>query len=329
MRLRLLSLGLAVIMLFTFAACNRDNGAVQGNINELPGQEPGSIYAVFEFLDFEGEVVFKLFPDLAPENVENFVTLAERGFYERRNIHRVIENWLIQGGSVNFNGTDGAVEEREFFEHEFSPHARHFFGALSMAPDARGGNYTQFFIVTNSNPVDIEYDIEYLQDLLANTDNPMNNQARTRHQRNLDTMKAIPENIRQQYLSRGGVPALDDQNTVIGQLVSGHDIILALNGEKTVAGNIQDDEQGIHSRPSNEIIIKSVKIIRIPTGDEEPEEQAPPRRGAAAPQVTDPIGDLTERVNVDEPDLPEPEEGDEPDYRAELNEIAANYADAE
>jgi peptidyl-prolyl cis-trans isomerase B (cyclophilin B) len=314
MRLRLLSVVLAVLILLTFAACNRNAGTIQGNIQEIFGEEPGSIYVEFIFLDYpDRPVLFKLFPELAPETVERFTALVERGYYNRRNIHRVIEDWLIQGGSVNFDGTDGAVEEREFLEQELSPNARHFYGALSMAPNSSGLNYNQFFIVTNRNPVDIDADIELLQELLANSDNPMNNQARSRHQRNLDAMKAIPDNIKQQYLTRGGNPSLDNNNTVFGQLVSGHDVIDALNKVQTVAGNPQDDESGVRSKPLEEIIILSAEIIRIPIEEDEPEVTSPPRRGGAAPPPpTDAIGDLTERVNFDEPELPDVDWDDEP-----------------
>jgi peptidyl-prolyl cis-trans isomerase B (cyclophilin B) len=296
-RLRLMYLVMAVLMLFALSACNR-GGIEQGNIHEITDEQPGDIYAVIRFLGYEGEVVIKLFPEVAPENVARFIELAERGYYDRRNIHRVVENQLIQGGSVNFDGTDGAVQEREFVEQEFSPNARHFYGALSMAADGQGRNYSQFFIVTNKNPVDIDADIEMLQELLASSENAMNSQARSRHQKVLEVMKAIPDNIKELYLTRGGVPAYDDNSTVIGQLVSGHEIIDALNSVEVVAGNRYDDEVGTRTKPLDEIIIESITIIHIPLEVEEAEETRAPRRGAATTRP-EPDGDLSEIVDMD------------------------------
>ena len=52
-----------------------------------------------------GKIRFKLFPDVAPKGVDNFVKLAESGYYNGKTIHRVIKDFMIQGGSLRGNGT--------------------------------------------------------------------------------------------------------------------------------------------------------------------------------------------------------------------------------
>jgi cyclophilin family peptidyl-prolyl cis-trans isomerase len=299
---RFLCLAATAAMLMSLTACNGDKSKEnRGNVLDITGTFPGDIFAEFEFLGYSETATAKLFPELAPIAVEQFVTRAERGFFEGKNIHRVIPGFIFQGGSINFDGTDGAVEEREFFEVETSPHARNFYGALAMASDSRGRNYCQFYVVTNKEPVDIAFQIEEAHELLSDNVRPLNDPARKRIQSSLDVMNAIPENIRQLYLTRGGAPSLDGNNTVFGQFISGMDLIDAIANVPVVAGNALDDERNVQSRPLDEIIIKSVTIIRIPlpAEEEEPEETSPPRRGAGTPPPTAP--DLTEKINLTEP----------------------------
>jgi len=308
--LRFIVLTAAIILTaLPLTACSgEDSDEFLGNIYEITIDQPGDIYAVFKFLDYPQEVTFKLFPEIAPEAVEQFITRAERGFYDRRNIHRVIPNLLIQGGSVNFDGTDGAVEEKEFFKTETSEYARNFYGALCMAADARNRNYCQFYIVTNNESADIDADIAKIEELLDDSERPLNDSARARLETNLQKLKAIPENVRQLYLTRGGAYQFDGETTVFGQLVGGSEVIEAIATTEVVAGNQLDDENNIKSKPVEEIIIESVKIIRIPLEEEIPEETTRSRRGGlnttAAPTITDaPVSET----------IPEPEPQSQPE----------------
>jgi peptidyl-prolyl cis-trans isomerase B (cyclophilin B) len=140
MKKRLLCLTLAALMLFT--ACNSNSGITPvGNVSDLTDPAPGDIYAEIKFLDYEEKVVLKLFPDIAPVAVEQFTARAERRFYNDRNIHRVIEDFIIQGGSINFDGTEGNVEFGELFTVESSPDARNFYGAIAFVADELMFNY--------------------------------------------------------------------------------------------------------------------------------------------------------------------------------------------
>jgi peptidyl-prolyl cis-trans isomerase B (cyclophilin B) len=92
----------------------------------------------------EGAIELELYPDAAPKTVENFEKLSRDGFYEGVIFHRVIPDFMIQGGDPTGTGTGGPGYE---FEDEFNEHhvTR---GALAMANAGPNTNGSQFFIVT-------------------------------------------------------------------------------------------------------------------------------------------------------------------------------------
>jgi cyclophilin family peptidyl-prolyl cis-trans isomerase len=92
----------------------------------------------------EGAIEVELYPDAAPKTVENFEKLARDGFYEGVIFHRVIPDFMIQGGDPTGTGMGGPGYE---FEDEFNDH-RVARGALAMANAGPNTNGSQFFIVT-------------------------------------------------------------------------------------------------------------------------------------------------------------------------------------
>lgn len=94
-----------------------------------------------------GPIKIKLFPEQAPKTVENFLTHAENGYYDGIIFHRVIEDFMIQGGDPTGTGMGGASIYGETFEDEFSMELFNLKGALSMANAGPGTNGSQFFIV--------------------------------------------------------------------------------------------------------------------------------------------------------------------------------------
>jgi len=92
----------------------------------------------------EGPIVFELFDQDAPKTVENFRKLAADGFYDGLAFHRVIKDFMIQGGCPQGTGTGGPGYT---FEDEFNEH-KVVRGALAMANAGPDTNGSQFFIVT-------------------------------------------------------------------------------------------------------------------------------------------------------------------------------------
>lgn len=92
----------------------------------------------------KGDINIELYPKKTPKTVANFVNLAQRGFYNDLSFHRVIDNFMVQGGCPNGDGRGGPGYR---FEDEFDAELRHDSpGVLSMANAGPGTNGSQFFI---------------------------------------------------------------------------------------------------------------------------------------------------------------------------------------
>ena len=146
-----------------------------------------------------GEVKVQLFAKLAPKTVKNFVELAKKGYYNGVLFHRVLPDFMIQGGDPTGTGRGGESIYGEAFEDEFSDQLFNFNGALSMANAGPNTNGSQFFIVSASR-------------VPANM---------------LEQMKMVgyPQEIIDHYKETGGTPWLDHRHTVFGQVISGMEIV--------------------------------------------------------------------------------------------------------
>lgn len=101
----------------------------------------------------EGVVEVTLKPNIAPKACENFVKLAEKKYYDGVSFHRVIKDFMIQGGDPKGNGTGGESVWGKPFEDEFSPSAVFSKpGILAMANSGPHTNGSQFFITTAETP---------------------------------------------------------------------------------------------------------------------------------------------------------------------------------
>jgi len=98
----------------------------------------------------KGDIKIELYPDKAPLTVANFVNLAGRGYYDSLSFHRVIDDFMIQGGCPTGTGTGGPGYQ---FQDEFHPELRHDGpGVLSMANAGPNTNGSQFFITHVDTP---------------------------------------------------------------------------------------------------------------------------------------------------------------------------------
>ncbi len=105
---------------------------------------------VATFTTNKGEIRIELFDDKTPKTVANFEKLAGEGFYDGLSFHRVIDNFMVQGGCPQGTGTGGPGYS---FEDEFHPELRHDApGILSMANSGPNTNGSQFFITHGPQP---------------------------------------------------------------------------------------------------------------------------------------------------------------------------------
>ena len=173
-----------------------------------------------------GDISLRLFPEQAPKTVENFVTHAKNGYYNGLIFHRVIKDFMIQGGDPTGTGCGGESIWGRPFEDEFDASLHNIRGALSMANAGPGTNGSQFFIV----------------------------QASSVHPQLLGQMqelrKYFPEEAENAYREHGGTPHLDYHHTVFGQVFEGMDVVDAIANVKTGAGD----------RPEQDVIIESIDV---------------------------------------------------------------------
>jgi peptidyl-prolyl cis-trans isomerase B (cyclophilin B) len=173
-----------------------------------------------------GAIKIKLFPEYAPKAVENFVKHSEEGYYNGLIFHRVIKDFMIQGGDPNGNGTGGESIYGKPFEDEFSNNLFNLRGALSMANSGANTNGSQFFIV-QSTALD-------------------------------PSMKAqlekagYPKEILAAYEAKGGTPWLDHRHTVFGQVIEGMDVV----------DKIANTKVDSKDKPEKDVIINKIKVLK-------------------------------------------------------------------
>ena len=156
-----------------------------------------------------GEMRFRLLSEDAPKAVENFTTHARNGYYDGLIFHRVIKDFMIQGGDPLGTGTGGESIWGAPFEDEFTMTAFNFRGALSMANSGTNTNGSQFFVVQASAKSLMESngiaDAKALEEALANG--------------------GWPAEAAKAYGTVGGTPHLDQKHTVFGQIYQGLDVL--------------------------------------------------------------------------------------------------------
>jgi peptidylprolyl isomerase len=100
----------------------------------------------------QGNIELELYPDVAPLAVENFVTHVKDGYYNGIAFHRIIHNFMIQGGDPTESGRGGESIWHKPFKDEFKYKTFDKPGVLAMANAGRGTNGSQFFITTAPTP---------------------------------------------------------------------------------------------------------------------------------------------------------------------------------
>lgn len=246
--------------LFTFSGCQ---GAKNSTKEPEPKQE--EIHVGYQLdMPAEGEEIaivntnkgsFKLrfFPGEAPKAVENFKTLAKDGYYNNLIFHRVIKNFMIQGGDPKGNGTGGESKWKKDFEDEFSANLFNISGALSMANRGPNTNGSQFFINDQSPESFVGWEnferaYEYYK---------RNAKAFTQRYGGTIDMSKISDDIKTLYKENGGSPYLDGYYNTAGR---GHTVFgQVFEGMETIH-NISDVKTDDMNKPVEDVKIESISF---------------------------------------------------------------------
>ena len=172
-----------------------------------------------------GDMRIKLFPEHAPKTVANFIALSKDGYYDGVIFHRIIKDFMIQGGDPTRTGMGGESIYGESFEDEFSEELYNIRGSLSMANAGPNTNGSQFFIVQNQH-------LPYSKKEIARG--------------------GWPEPIAEIYAEQGGTPHLDRRHTVFGQLTdeASYEVLDAIAGVET----------GAMDKPVEDVVIETIEI---------------------------------------------------------------------
>ena len=211
-----------------------------------------------------GDIYMRFFPENAPNTVNNFIELAKAGKYDNTIFHRVINDFMIQGGDFeNSDGTGGKTYNGEKLEDEFCDTLLNLRGAVSMANSGRDTNGSQFFI-NQAKPgkidwASLESQWEYMYEGLS-----------MYHAEGLAdyfsgmygsycyNTDVVPQEIKDLYDEYGGNPTLDGAfnavdrgHTVFAQVFDGMDVVDAIAAVET-------DEST--NKPFDDVIVTSVEI---------------------------------------------------------------------
>ena len=193
-------------------------------IANFTAPKDGDTIIIMKIKDY-GEVKFRLFSEYAEKGVENFVELAKKGYYDGLTFHRVIKDFMIQGGDPTGTGSGGESIWGGKFDGGSDPHLINAAGALVYANSgSTSTDGSQFYVVTGS--VYSQQDLESMSSYNLS-----------------DQQKEI-------YSTAGGAPWLDGSYTVFGQVIDGLDVIFRVSETATDSSD----------RPQSDVIIESVTV---------------------------------------------------------------------
>ena len=241
-----------------------------GSYDQLDAPKEGDEIAVIH--TNHGDIYVRLFPEEAPKAVENFTTHAKNGYYDGLIFHRVIKDFMIQGGDPTGNGGGGESIWGGKFEDEFAANRLNITGALAMANAGENTNGSQFFInnvpasslpskeqMMESYEADIEEGKEYYEE---NKDN-------FSEYKNFDEffkalylgqgqseLTKVTDEAWELYKNNGGNIHLDGAwrtvggHTVFGQVFEGMDVVTEISNVATGEGD----------KPAEDVVIKNIEI---------------------------------------------------------------------
>ena len=224
----------------------------------------------------KGDICIRFFPEAAPKAVENFTTHAKNGYYDGLTFHRVIKDFMIQGGDPDGTGAGGKSIWGDSFEDEFDKKLLNIRGSLVMANSGPNTHGSQFFINQagptgkTAEEIAAQYDYNTMHTQMVN----YYDQYVQYYGEQFTTMyptadsfieanggispdsRLVPDEVWDLYAKVGGNVHLDGAwrqsggHTVFGQVYEGMDIV------DTIAA-VETDE---NDKPTKNVIIKSIEI---------------------------------------------------------------------
>lgn len=197
--------------------------ATESGIDQLAKPKKGDTIATIKVKNY-GEIKIRLFKDLTPKAFENFTTHAKNGYYDGLIFHRVIEEFMIQGGDPTGTGMGGESIWGDSFGTEIDGSLHHYRGALAMAQSSQPNSIgSQFYIVQNSEMTRSQ--------ILQNT-------------------TISDQTVIDNYVKYGGAPWLDGAYTIFGQVYEGMDVV----------DKIAEVETDANDKPEKNVVIETIEI---------------------------------------------------------------------
>lgn len=212
-----------------------------------------------------GDISLRFFPEAAPKTVENFLTHAKEGYYDGLTFHRVISDFMIQGGDPNGDGTGGeSIYDGKAFEDEFSNKLFNIRGSVAMANSGADTNGSQFFI--NQAGADSfsgwdNYEAQWEQVHQEISNYIANDQLdfivqNLSYIAGMDT-DVISDDVKKLYEENGGNPSLDGAFNVIDR---GHTVFAQVYDGMDVVDKIAAVEVDSNSKPTKDVTIESIEV---------------------------------------------------------------------
>lgn len=278
--IRVLSAALSALLLFSLAGCSADeptNNVTTAYADKEAGfqlEAPAIGEQVAIMHTSKGDITLRFFPEAAPKAVQNFKEHAEKGYYDGLIFHRVIEDFMIQGGDPKGNGTGGESIWGGKFEDEFDQKLLNLTGAVSMANSGPNTNGSQFFINQKSAAAfgtRDDYTEKAMQQQFKDSYNQLVGMYGSQFTSQFKDWKAfynsqytetyiydwIPSEVWDLYEKHGGNISLDGAwrktggHTVFAQVISGMDVVEAIAAVST------DD----NDKPLKDVTIDSIELV--------------------------------------------------------------------
>lgn len=205
-----------------------DADIVKTDVDQLAEPSEGDTVATITVKNF-GDIKVRFFPDSAPKAVENFITHAKNGYYDGLKFHRVIEDFMLQSGDPNGDGTGGESIWKDDFNTEIDINLHSYKGALCMARTNITKSCGSQFYIVQAGPETI-------------TDSVLSEYG-------------FSNEVINNYKTIGGYPYLDGQYTIFGQVYDGLDVV-----DKIAAVEKNISDMGEESVPVEDVVIEKIVV---------------------------------------------------------------------